>query len=199
MTTNVRGNTSPSRCRSRTRGWRRIAVGRVCLGVVLGVASQFVAAQQQGPYKAEGETLPRKVGPQPVAFSHRLHSSVGMTCGDCHRTAATMDWAGLPTVEDCLLCHQGIATESPEIRKLEAMRGSGEKIVWTRVYDSPDFVFFSHKNHIAAELECQTCHGPVAQREVLMQEASIRMTACMNCHATSGVENHCQLCHSLGQ
>ncbi len=199
MTTSVRGNTSPSRCRSRTRGGGRIAASPLCLAVVLGLASLIAVAQQQGPYKAEEETLPREVGPQPVAFSHQVHSSAGMTCGDCHKTATTMDWAGLPTVENCLLCHQAIAPDSPEIKKLEAMRGSGEKIVWTRVYDLPDFVFFSHKNHVAAQLECQTCHGPVAQREFLMQEVSISMTACMNCHATSDVENHCQFCHSLGQ
>ncbi len=73
------------------------------------------------------------------------------------------------------------------------------KVDWVRVYEVPEFVFFNHKKHMAADLECVQCHGPVETREVLAQEISVSMTACMNCHAERGVANHCYFCHDLGQ
>jgi hypothetical protein len=68
-----------------------------------------------------------------------------------------------------------------------------------RVYQTPDFVFFSHKNHLKAGETCETCHGPVATREVLAKEVSTNMTACMNCHVQRGATTECFFCHELGQ
>ena len=50
-------------------------------------------------------------------------------------------------------------------------------------------------HHLDAKVACQTCHGEVAQREVLFQEKPITMHACMRCHSETGAPNDCELCH----
>ncbi len=155
------------------------AVLLVCLATLL-------AAQV---YKSKEEQLPRKVDPQPIPFSHKQHAAA--ECTDCHTTAKSKERAGLPKPDRCLLCHRG----KMELPQLPA---ATDKIPWVRVYTVRDFVFFSHVNHTKAGLECQTCHGPVATRDVLAQEISTSMPACMNCHAKLEVSNECAFCHTLG-
>ncbi len=121
-----------------------------------------------------------------------------MACSDCHAGAATAERAGIPQRDECMLCHQAIATDSPAIRQLAVM-APGSRIRWERVYKIPDFVFFSHRNHAVTGLECADCHGPVASRTVLDQEISTNMVTCMNCHAQRQASIECYLCHDLGQ
>ncbi|MEZ5361158.1 MAG: cytochrome c3 family protein [Bryobacterales bacterium] len=92
-----------------------------------------------------------------------------------------------------------IAADSPDIQKMAMLFNGGVRLDWVRVYQTPDFVFFSHKNHVKAGLSCEQCHGPVATREVLAQEVSTNMTACMNCHKERGATTECFFCHELGQ
>ena len=63
----------------------------------------------------------------------------------------------------------------------------------------PDYVFFSRALHAGAGHDCATCHGPVSRREVLSQEVSTSMIACMNCHAEHDASVECHSCHELGQ
>jgi hypothetical protein len=167
--------------------------------VLLGACAAVLLAQSPpGVYQPKEEKLPAAVAPQLVPFSHRVHAEAAAECKDCHTTAQTKDQAGLPQPSRCMLCHRLIAAEKPEIRKLAGLAGSGERVRWVRVYQVPDFVFFSHKNHLAAGEQCETCHGLVAGRDVLAKEVSTSMTACMNCHAARGVSNDCHFCHALG-
>jgi len=149
-------------------------------------------------YKSKEEQLPKAVARQPVLFSHKTHAISGSVCKDCHVTAGTKERAGLPQAELCMLCHRTVKTDSPEVKALARLHQSGEKIPWIRIYQVPEFVFFSHVNHGKAPVGCDTCHGPVAQRDVLAKEVSTTMTACMNCHAARGVSSDCHFCHSLG-
>lgn len=55
-------------------------------------------------------------------------------------------------------------------------------IAWTRVHNLPDFVSFDHRAHIAAQVECQRCHGPVDSMERVRQAESLSMGWCVNCH-----------------
>jgi hypothetical protein len=159
----------------------------------------IAAAQDEPAYVSPPEELPAEVGAQPIAFNHKLHVEQGLKCLDCHKGAEKKRAAGLPAMKDCLLCHQTIATESPDIQKMFMLTSSGIKLDWVRVYQTPDFVFFSHKNHLKAGETCETCHGPVATREVLAKEVSTNMTACMNCHVQRGATTECFFCHELGQ
>lgn len=155
-------------------------------------------AQQPVQYKSAEEDLPKQVEPQPVPFSHKKHVSAGPECKDCHTRAATHDYAGLPKADTCMICHRAVAKDSPHVAKLAELERAGGKIDWIRVYRVPDFVFFSHKNHLAAGEKCETCHGPVATRDVLAKEVSTSMTACMNCHKQREASNDCHYCHALG-
>lgn len=164
--------------------------------VVFGSASAW--AQQPAAYEGAPETLPRVLDPQPVAFDHKLHMGFDMQCLQCHPGAVAKDRAGLPQSDLCLTCHAAVAVDDPEVAKLAGFAERGERIRWVRAYDVPEFVYFSHKEHAEAA-ECAQCHGPVAEREVMAQEVSTSMTACMNCHAEHGAPRECHLCHELGQ
>lgn len=58
----------------------------------------------------------------------------------------------------------------------------GTPLEWVRVHDLPDFVFFDHSRHIAAEVACQACHGPVETMETVYQAADLSMGWCVACH-----------------
>ncbi len=166
------------------------AVAAVALAAGLGA--------QNAPYTGPEEDLPRAVAPQPVPFSHRLHADRGVDCSDCHPGSSRSERAGLPDRDACMVCHQVLAADRPGVRSLAALP-PGSRIAWVRVYRVPDFVFFSHQEHAAAEVDCPACHGPVAARHELQQELSTSMEACMNCHVERGASIDCHLCHDLGQ
>ncbi len=145
------------------------------------------------------EKLPAPAPPQPIRFSHKQHSELGIECGGCHIDADSKDQAGLPTVALCMQCHETESTGSPEIKKLAELHNRGEQIRWVRVYKVPAYVFFSHASHMKAGQKCETCHGPVQTRAVLAQEVSTRMTACIQCHRAKKASTDCFFCHQLGQ
>ncbi|MBT4496312.1 MAG: cytochrome c3 family protein [Gemmatimonadetes bacterium] len=83
---------------------------------------------------------------------------------------------------------------------------SGAPLVWLRVHNLPDFVFFDHSRHISAAVACQTCHGPVETMETVQQEADLSMGWCLTCHRavnkgesvdSEGVyaSTNCVVCH----
>lgn len=150
-------------------------------------------------YQGIEEKLPRTVDPQPIPFSHKQHASTGLLCSDCHRYANKSERAGLPNTEQCMLCHQTIKTESAAIQKLAVLHNSGKAFEWIRVYTVPDFVFFSHKSHTSADINCVDCHGHVEKRDLLRKEVSTSMTMCMTCHEKMNISRSCHLCHELGQ
>ena len=156
-------------------------------------------AQEAPVYKGKEENLPRQVDTQPVLFNHARHADAGILCLDCHPGANKQERATLPQPGNCMLCHQSITPDNEEVKKVRALNEANETIDWVRVYKVPGFVFFSHANHVNGGVECETCHGPVQQRQVLAKEVSTSMTTCMNCHAAREVPNHCHFCHSLGQ
>jgi len=134
---------------------------------------------------------------QPVPFSHKKHAAAA--CSVCHPTAAAGARAGLPGAAQCMICHQTVASNKPPIRRLARWQASGEPVPWVRLYQVPDYVVFRHATHLAAQIECASCHGPVEQRETLTRETVPNMKFCMDCHRTRKVSNACNLCHELGQ
>ena len=116
-----------------------------------------------------------------------------------HVDANDKDQAGIPNVKQCVLCHLPDHATHPELKKLAQLDRRGKQVKWVRVYRVPDFVFFSHVNHLKAGEKCATCHGPVEASEVLAREVSTSMNTCMNCHSSRKASNECYLCHDLGQ
>lgn len=132
---------------------------------------------------------------QPLPFSHKQHTASGLKCKECHANEDPGEMMGFPATSKCMACHVEIAKEKPTIQKLKSYAQSKEPIPWVRVYQIPAYVEFSHRTHLGAGAVCETCHGPVAERDALVKEANISMGACMECHRLNKAPNNCTLCH----
>ncbi len=62
-------------------------------------------------------------------------------------------------------------------------------IPWVRVHNLPDHAYFNHAQHVTVgQVECQTCHGPVENMELLQQYSPLSMGWCINCHRQTEVQ-----------
>ncbi len=113
--------------------------------------------------------MPRmQLGPeQPIFFSHRIHAgSFRIDCQYCHSNARRGSAAGISSVQMCMGCHKIVAAEgNPEVQKLLGYWLRQEPIPWVRIFRLPEFVHFSHKSHVRANIRCQACHGPIEAME----------------------------------
>jgi len=133
---------------------------------------------------------------QPISFSHKKHAGDnGIPCLFCHRYAPKSTVAGIPAVADCRACHQFIAQNAPEIKKLMMYWEKKEPIPWVRVYHVPDHVYFPHMMHIRAGLVCTTCHGEVAAMQRITRSTKIEMGWCLGCHKQHKASIDCWTCH----
>ena len=152
---------------------------------------------------------------QPIHYSHRIHAGDnGIDCKYCHSSARVSKHSGIPSLNVCMNCHKSIYEVAPEthqeglreygvdyneeIKKLYAAVGwddaeqkyTGETkpVKWVRIHNLPDFVYFNHSQHVSvAGVECQKCHGPVEEMEVMYQHAPLTMGWCINCHRETNV------------
>lgn len=135
--------------------------------------------------------------PQPIPFSHKMHVGLGLKCDGCHTVPEPGDLATYPAESKCMECHAAVKTESPAIRKLSDFYKLKKPVPWVRIYRIPDFVWFSHRVHYKnAKISCETCHGPVAERDVIVKEKLIDMASCMFCHDQMGASLACNFCHN---
>lgn len=120
---------------------------------------------------------------QPVPFSHKHHvSGLGIDCRYCHTSVEESAFAGLPATKTCMTCHAQIWATSPMLEPVRASFRSGQPLVWTRVNDLPDFVYFNHSIHVKKGVGCVTCHGRVDQMPLMWQAVSLQMEWCLACH-----------------
>lgn len=159
---------------------------------------------------------------QPITFRHDIHAGInGIDCKYCHNSANKSKTSGIPTLNVCMNCHKLVHGsndfQKKEIQKLYDAVGyspkSGGKfsgkqhpIVWNKVHNLPDFVFFSHKQHVVVGgVDCKQCHGDMTKRhetaEVMpVQELNkikgnidlgdkptLTMGWCIECHAKKAV------------
>jgi hypothetical protein len=134
---------------------------------------------------------------QPIAFNHRLHLQNGMQCASCHAGVTEGPDAGIPSVTFCMACHQAVATENTEIKKLTDYAAKGQDIPWKPVYwfYPSEHVRFWHAPHIRAGVDCQNCHGDMTQQTVAVRSKNLNMNFCITCHRTKGVSADCTTCH----
>lgn len=153
---------------------------------------------------------------QPIHYSHRIHAGEnGIDCKYCHSSARVSKHSGIPSLNICMNCHKSIyevAEETQqmgldeygidynkEIKKLykavgwndaeQKYTGKTEPVKWIRIHNLPDFAYFNHSQHVTvAEVQCQTCHGPVEEMEVMYQYAPLTMGWCINCHRETNVK-----------
>lgn len=171
---------------------RRIAV----LLALLLLAS--AALRTQGSPAPQGSLPPAPV--QPLPYSHKKHVALGLECRTCHVNPDPGSLMTFPPTVLCMGCHQAIAADRPPIQKLATFAASGKPIPWVRVYQLPDYVFWSHATHLQAGVTCADCHGPVAERDVTRQETNIvTMAGCLSCHDKRQVFTDCGDCHDPRQ
>jgi len=132
---------------------------------------------------------------QPIPYSHKTHLGLGLQCKNCHTNPDPGELMGIPETKVCMGCHQSVKTDSPHIQKLTEHHKQGRPMPWIRVYEIPAYVFFSHKAHTQAGATCETCHGPVKERDALWRETNISMGGCMECHTKYKASNDCGFCH----
>ncbi|GAA0717118.1 c-type cytochrome [Aquimarina litoralis] len=151
---------------------------------------------------------------QPIHYSHKIHAGDNkIECKYCHSSARVSKHSGIPSLNVCMNCHKSIAevAESTatdeyskefydgEIKKLykavgwdeaeQAYTGKTEPVKWVRIHNLPDFAYFNHSQHVSvAGIECQTCHGPVEEMEIMYQHAPLTMGWCINCHRETNVK-----------
>ena len=166
-----------------------IAVGVLML-LLLTAAGYGVWSTQQPPA-------------QPIQFNHQLHLGFGIQCLYCHPGAWRQASAGLPTQTKCWGCHQQIPVKNADQQKLADYVTAGEPIPWVPVFIQPDFVYFNHRPHIAAGVNCETCHGELSYMKVAEPQNRLDMGWCLNCHRTKAANDpekltrltDCATCH----
>jgi len=149
-------------------------------------------------YLANGAFFPGTSPVQPIEFSHKIHAGdFEIPCTYCHIQARRSTSAGVPSVNKCMGCHSVIATDRPLIKEVARYFEDKEPIPWIKVHDLPDFVYFPHKRHVAAGVQCQTCHGPVETMDRVTRMGPNKMGECLDCHKKNHVEHglDCLTCH----
>ncbi len=153
---------------------------------------------------------------QPIHYSHRIHAGENkIECKYCHSSARVSKHSGIPSLNVCMNCHKQIAEVAPEtqakgeqefgvdynaeIAKLyeavgwdkttQSYTGESKPVKWIRLHNLPDLAYFNHSQHVTVgQIECQTCHGPVEEMEIMYQHAPLTMGWCINCHRETNVK-----------
>lgn len=174
---------------TRSRGFMFIVVFIVAsLGFKAVINGLFSVGVQQG-------YAPK----QPIAFSHKLHAGqYEIDCKYCHTGVMKGKSATIPSINICMNCHRAVKTESPQIQKLWAAADwqpetnsfgpNQQPIQWVRIHNLPDLAYFNHAQHVnVAGVECQTCHGPIQEMDVVKQYSLLTMGWCIDCHRKTDV------------
>ena len=130
---------------------------------------------------------------QPIKFSHAVHAGQNQTnCLYCHSYAETSKTSGIPATSICMNCHlivrNGTRSGTFEIAKIIYSHDNNEPIKWIKIHNLPDFVFFSHAQHVSiGKVECSECHGEVDKMDLMVQVSDLSMGWCIECHRTKKV------------
>lgn len=120
---------------------------------------------------------------QPVAYSHKLHAGdLGMDCRYCHSNVEVSQEANIPPTQTCMNCHTLVKPESEKLAPVRESWLTGKPLAWVRVHKLPEYAYFSHVPHLRAGVGCESCHGNIAEMEVVMQTQPLSMGWCLDCH-----------------
>ena len=197
---------------------RRIVEAAVAVVVAAGLVFGLPGAQDVGA-QAESSDAAKEAqelawddsapGPkQPIPFSHKLHAGqYQIDCMYCHSGTDRSAAAGVPSVESCMGCHSQFGQDLEGVQILKQYWDDKEPIPWEQVHRVPEHVQFKHNRHVAAEVPCQRCHGPVEEMDKvyltsdtiwwpwLLPSKKLEMGWCINCHRENEASQDCLICH----
>ncbi|NJB36245.1 cytochrome c3 family protein [Croceivirga sp. JEA036] len=120
-------------------------------------------------------------------------------CMNCHKSI--YEYKGNPEGPSAEDIANGYTNEfyTGEIKKLykavgwdeenQKYTGESQPVEWVRIHNLPDFAYFNHSQHVeVGKIECQTCHGPVEEMEIMYQYSPLTMGWCINCHRETEVQ-----------
>jgi hypothetical protein len=132
---------------------------------------------------------------QPIAFSHKIHAGqYEIECQYCHTGVTVSKSATIPSVNVCMNCHnqikEGTLYGTAELSKIQAAYDNNTPIQWVRVHNLPDLAYFNHSQHYkVGGIECETCHGPIQEMDVVRQHSLLTMGWCIDCHRKTDVNS----------
>lgn len=130
-----------------------------------------------------------------IIFSHKVHVvDAGAACTDCHQPTADNNGKSptinhykkactgchedaIVTEKNCALCHSNPA--KPQTIKIEITQKN-----------------FTHKAHLARNLECSACHKDVEKTGKVTAKNLPDMEMCFTCHNDIKARRDCNLCHT---
>lgn len=130
---------------------------------------------------------------QPIAFSHKIHAGqFEIDCKYCHTGVMKGKSANIPSPNICMNCHSqikvGTNTGEAEIAKIYSAIQNNKPIEWVRIHNLPDLAYFNHSQHVVVgNIECQTCHGPIQEMDIVKQYSLLTMGWCIDCHRKTDV------------
>jgi len=121
-------------------------------------------------------------------------------CMNCHKNIN--QYSGAPdgsSIEGDMAAGYTNEFYTKEIKKLykavgwdeenQKYTGESQPVEWVRIHNLPDFAYFNHSQHVTVgKIECQTCHGPVEEMEIMYQYSPLTMGWCINCHRETEVQ-----------
>lgn len=123
-------------------------------------------------------------------FSHSYHiTEAGLECETCHAgiTELNAGKRAMPDHDVCVDCHE--VDNDSECGTCHINAVNPEAIPGMSKY----YMAFSHKEHVAQNPECITCHGDL---NIAGNQPSITdMSGCMTCHENKNAPLNCEECH----
>jgi len=156
---------------------------------------------QHGSSTAAKRTVPdnpseHKPPMQPIPYSHKQHLAFGLRCKECHTNPDPGKLMTFPETSKCMQCHVTIAKDKPAIQKLAEYAASKQPIPWVRVYTVLPGISWTHRTHLGANVNCETCHGEVREMAAMAEATSVTtMYSCLSCHEMNHAKTACETCH----
>src|SRR6267154_3229572 len=158
-----------------------------------------VQAQPPAPAASavRANPAPHPAPEQPLPYSHKVHVGMGLPCQLCHTNHDPSTEMAFPATSTCMNCHAMVVTDRPAIKKLAEYAHSKQPIPWVRVYRVLPGVTWTHRKHLQAGVQCETCHGAVGDLQAMAETTAVTaMASCIGCHQARGVSAACEVCHA---
>jgi len=150
-----------------------------------------------------------------IRFNHKKHvGELKQNCKACHAGAYESDVVSdrlMPKAEQCDACHD---VDHSDLKAVKAGTDANGQCVFCHIGSNaghdgtvarmvlPDAnLVFTHKKHLARNIQCGQCHGQVGELEAATRAQLPRMAGCFACHNMSGAaqgqaKGACTVCHT---